>query len=618
MLIRRLPVLLLLLAAACAEQTLTTAPSASLPKFQIADAARAWKAGFYWLPPMVSAPLYGGTFDAGVSPTVEICELVAGDCGPVIATFGETIRLDIEDEHFHVNWHTDAFALSTSTLYRISVRAGVRNVVLGFADVQTVDNGKGLRNVNTDEYIGLVDGRTLPIKFRIESGVIGEVEVSPIEVTLEPDDTWQIAAIVRDLHGNPVNTAVSWSSSDETVATVDQSGLVTALAEGTATITAIADRITGTATFTVERQEVEMMLSAGSDHACLLDRTAFTYCWGEGSLGQLGDGSAVDRLSPVAIAGGLRLRAIDAGQFHTCGIGRAGVAYCWGSNATGQLGVGGSTTDTCAGAQPCSPAPAMVAGGQAFAVIAAGSRNTCALTDEGIAFCWGEGAFGANGNGTTTRSLVPVQVSGGHTFAAIDVGFDVSCGVTVDGAAWCWGSGTGGKLGNGSTTHRSTPVAVSGGLQFARISVGSSHTCGVTTEGAAYCWGVGTFGRLGNGSTTGRLTPVAVSGGHTFASISAGAEHTCAVTTAGEGYCWGANGNGRVGDGTQNTRTTPTLVAGGHSFASITAGATHSCGLTVEGQTYCWGTGSTGQLGNGTSTTASFTPVPIAAFTEPQ
>lgn len=621
MMIRRFSVLLLL-TAACAEQTPTTAPSASPPSFEIADAARGWKAGFYWLPPMVSAPAHGGTFDAELSPSIEICELIAGACGPILATFtttsglgGETIGIDLGEEHYRVNWHTDAFALSTSALYRVAVRAGVRGVLIGFADVQPVSNGSGLRKIDTDEFIGLVDGRTLPIKFRIEAGIIGHVEVAPPEGTLEPGATQRFVAVARDLHDDLVSSPITWSSSDESVATVDQNGEVTAVAAGTTTISATADHITGTTAVLVESPEVEMMLSVGGSHGCLLDRTGFTSCWGAGTLGQIGDGSLVDRLSPVAIAGGLRVVTMEAGQFHACAISAGGVTHCWGSNTSGQLGDGGNANISCASGQPCRPTPATVLGGHAFAAISAGARNTCALTAAGIAYCWGEGVFGALGNGTTTRAFAPVRVSGGHTFTAIDVGLDVACGVTQDAVGYCWGSGSGGKLGNRSTTNRTVPFAVSGGLAFARISVGSSHACGLTTNGSAYCWGVGTFGRLGNGSTTlGSVTPVPVLGGHVFASISAGFEHTCAVTTEGRGYCWGGNANGKVGDGTQATRTVPTPVAGNLTFASITTGTGHSCGITVEGQTYCWGAGVNGQLGNGTNASSSLVPVRIAAL----
>ena len=47
-----------------------------------------------------------------------------------------------------------------------------------------------------------------------------------------------------------------------------------------------------------------------------------------------------DRLTPVAVAGGLRFRQMRAGSFHTCGVTTANVAYCWGLNSDGQLGDG--------------------------------------------------------------------------------------------------------------------------------------------------------------------------------------------------------------------------------------------------------------------------------------
>src|SRR2546425_4422246 len=43
-----------------------------------------------------------------------------------------------------------------------------------------------------------------------------------------------------------------------------------------------------------------------------------------------------------------------------------------------------------------------------------------------------------------------------------------SCGVTTDSRAFCWGYNYGGELGDGTTTLRLTPVAVAGDHQFAR------------------------------------------------------------------------------------------------------------------------------------------------------
>jgi hypothetical protein len=60
--------------------------------------------------------------------------------------------------------------------------------------------------------------------------------VTPKELTLTVGETGQITATVTP--SNATNKKVNWSSSDETIATVDENGAVTAVAAGTATITA--------------------------------------------------------------------------------------------------------------------------------------------------------------------------------------------------------------------------------------------------------------------------------------------------------------------------------------------------------------------------------------------
>jgi alpha-tubulin suppressor-like RCC1 family protein len=57
----------------------------------------------------------------------------------------------------------------------------------------------------------------------------------------------------------------------------------------------------------------------------------------------LGDGTTTQRLTPVAVEGGLYFTQLSAGGTHTCGKTSAAVAYCWGWNDLGQLGDGTET-----------------------------------------------------------------------------------------------------------------------------------------------------------------------------------------------------------------------------------------------------------------------------------
>jgi len=610
---RLLLVPLLASVLACSDR-LSTAPNASLPSFAIADAARDYKPGFYWLPPMVKNPTVSGTFDASLTATVDICELIDDECGPVLATYTMTSGpggevLSIQDGHYHVNWHTDQFTLSTNS-YRISVRAGANNVLLGYADVQPAANGSSFKNLDSNEMMGLVDGRTLPIKFRIETNVVGDIDVAPLEATLEPGGTQQLVATVSDLHGNPMSANVMWSSSDESIATVDQSGLVTAIAEGTAIITATAELVSGSATVIVEEpvEEGGVLASAGDSHSCAIDETGAAFCWGLGSLGQLGNGFLVNRFTPFPVAGGHTFTAIATAETHSCGITSTGEAYCWGLNNVGQLGDGTTINQ---------PSPTLVGGGQSFTSIVAGAFHTCALTTSGEAYCWGLGTNGPLGNGAGGVQTLPTRVLGGHTFASLTAGRIHTCGLTIAGEAYCWGLNSSGQLGDGTTANKLMPTQVIGGVTFASISAGDAHTCALTSSGSAYCWGNADQGRLGMGDPGASIhtSPQSVAGELTFSAITAGEAHSCGITATGEAYCWGSNAGGRLGIGTTDLQSlVPAAVAGGLLFRSIDVGD-HSCAVTTTNEVYCWGPGGAGRLGNG-STVNQSAPTPIAAFPE--
>jgi hypothetical protein len=118
--------------------------------------------------------------------------------------------------------------------------------------VDVVGSGKDLKKVDTQEFIALLDGRTLPIKFRIETGIVAAVVVSPDSADIPIGGTQQFTATLIDLHGDPMTgPTVTWTSSDEGVATIDPTGLATGVAPGATTITATAQAASGTAILTV-------------------------------------------------------------------------------------------------------------------------------------------------------------------------------------------------------------------------------------------------------------------------------------------------------------------------------------------------------------------------------
>ena len=85
-----------------------------------------------------------------------------------------------------------------------------------------------------------------------QQGQVASVRVQPSVDTVQVGSSVQLTATPLDASGNPISgVSVSWSSSATSVATVDDSGKVTGVAQGTATIGATAAGQSGKATVTV-------------------------------------------------------------------------------------------------------------------------------------------------------------------------------------------------------------------------------------------------------------------------------------------------------------------------------------------------------------------------------
>jgi hypothetical protein len=269
-------------------------------------------------------------------------------------------------------------------------------------------------------------------------------------------------------------------------------------------------------------------LSAGGRHTCgvSVDSTYGTAvsCWGDNSSGQLGNGTMTNSSVPVSQTGmPYAWSVLSAGSNHTCattfstGSGVLTFSFCWGDNSAGQLGNGSTTNST-------TPVRFAV-GGSGTNVMTAGTLYTCGAWGT-LSTCWGNNSDGQLGNGTTANSTTPIAIAGGLPFTSVSAGGDHACGLVIilntspaTGVAYCWGDNSSGELGNGTATNSPTPVAVSGGLNFGSVSAGGSHTCGVILNsslspnaGAVYCWGDNTYGQLGNSWATSSSVPVNVAG----------------------------------------------------------------------------------------------------------
>jgi alpha-tubulin suppressor-like RCC1 family protein len=81
-------------------------------------------------------------------------------------------------------------------------------------------------------------------------------------------------------------------------------------------------------------------VAAGSTHACGIQTDGTLWCFGSNLRGALGDGTFVDRASPVQVGTDTHWTSVTAGADHTCARKSDNTTWCWGRNQDGELATG--------------------------------------------------------------------------------------------------------------------------------------------------------------------------------------------------------------------------------------------------------------------------------------
>jgi alpha-tubulin suppressor-like RCC1 family protein len=283
-------------------------------------------------------------------------------------------------------------------------------------------------------------------------------------------------------------------------------------------------------------------MAAGASHTIILKTDKTVWSTGYNFYGQLGDGTTTDRKVPVQIMAGVT--NIAAGYMHSLILKSDGTLWATGNNLIGQLG-DGSTTNRKAPVQIMTGVDNM----------AAGSYHTLILKTDGTLWATGDNFYGQLGDGTSTNHSTPIQIMAAVTNMAS--GSLYSLILKSDKTLWVTGNNSDGQLGDGTIISRNTFAQVVTGV--ANIAAGGFHTLILRTDGTLWATGFNGNGRLGDGTTTDRISPIQIMAG--VADMAAGGFHTLILKTDGTIWNSGSNINGQLGDGTNSDRLVPTKIA---------------------------------------------------------
>lgn len=254
-----------------------------------------------------------------------------------------------------------------------------------------------------------------------------------------------------------LSLSISYEIKDTAVATVNGTGMITALKEGNTRLK-IRDNANEIETYVYIKviNGIEPILTTGTNFTVALKQNETVWSFGKNDLGQLGSGDNVNKNEPVPVKYAnstddlKNIKQISSGYSHSVALSNDGKVYTWGANTAGQLGNGTKANTNFA---------VEVLGLTNIVKVEACENITIALDKDGSIWVWGEG-----------YSILPMKLISSHKM------IDVSRKMFLS---------TEGLIYHISDLEN----RVNNLSRIAKISSGKDHYLALTDNGYVYSWG---------------------------------------------------------------------------------------------------------------------------------
>lgn len=360
-----------------------------------------------------------------------------------------------------------------------------------------------------------------------------------------------------------------------------------------------------TKSFQLNNNDRIIQVFSGDYYSFAVSQQHRIFAWGLNDKGQIGDGTMINRVTPVEITNNFKfanpddyVTAIYPGVATTFALTNFGSTYMWGDARERQDGY--NSESYVSKLLPIDATSWLTENNRLMAV---GNKSYAAINTRQQFHIWGRNADGElmlAPSGQPNSTISPVfswdvhknlPLTDGDEITSIDAGNGVMAATTKYCRVYIWGTNAQNMLGVGSDQPNphddktgnilsSAPIDITDRFQLAdddcisTVSVGNSHVVAVSQYGQVFSWGDGRYGQLGQGNIT--TQPEITNITHQFALadgvniekvIAAGsadnqvASYSYALDSLGNVYAWGGSAKGLPGINILNNKNVPNIIS---------------------------------------------------------